>query len=82
MTVAQQIAHFGDVPITLDIELGRTIMTMREVLRVEIGSAIKFSRSAGDNIDVFVGGTLVGSGEIVIIEDNIGVRITDFSSEE
>ncbi len=82
MTVSQQIAHFGDVPITVDIELARRVMTMRELLELEVGSAIKLSRSAGDNIDVFVGGTLVGSGEIVILEDTVGVRITDFSSEE
>ncbi len=82
MTVLQQIAHFADVPVTIDVELARRVMTMRELLELEVGSAIKLSRSAGDNMDVFVGGTLVGSGEIVIIDDTVGVRITDFSSEE
>ncbi len=82
MTVLEQIAHFGDVPITVDIELARRVMTMREVLELEPSSVIKMPRSAGDNIDVLVGGALVGSGEIVIIEDTVGVRITDFNSEE
>ncbi len=82
MTVREQIAHYSDVPVTVDIELDRRVMTMRQMLELEAGSVIKMSRSAGDNIDVLVGGTLVGFGEIVIIEDTVGVRITDFSSEE
>ena len=82
MTVREQIAHLADIPVTVDIELDRRIMTMRQVLELEAGSVIKMSRSAGENIDVLVGGTLVGFGEIVIIEDTVGIRITDFSSED
>jgi flagellar motor switch protein FliN/FliY len=82
MTVREQIAHLADIPVTVDIELDRRVMTMRQVLELEAGSVIKMSRSAGENIDVLVGGTLVGFGEIVIIEDTVGIRITDFSSEE
>jgi flagellar motor switch protein FliN len=82
MTVREQIAHLSDIPVTVDIELDRRVMTMRQVLELEAGSVIKMSRSAGENIDVLVGGTLVGFGEIVIIEETVGVRITDFNSEE
>jgi flagellar motor switch protein FliN/FliY len=82
MTVREQIAHFNDIPITVDAELDHRVMTMRQVLEMEVGSVIKMSRSAGENINVLVGGTLVAYGEIVIIEDTAGVRITDFSSEE
>ena len=82
MTVFEQITHLADLPLTVDIELDRRVMTMRAVLELGIGSVIKMSRSAGENIDVLVGGMLVGSGEIVIIEDTVGVRITDFTSEE
>lgn len=82
MTVLEQIGRLGDVPVMVDIELDRRVMSMRQVLELESGSVIKMSRSAGENIDVVVGGTLVGFGEIVIIEDAVGVRITDFVSEE
>ncbi|MBS1874784.1 MAG: FliM/FliN family flagellar motor switch protein [Acidobacteria bacterium] len=82
MTVLEQLSHMADLPVTVDIELDRRVMTMREVLELDVGSVIKMTRSAGENIDVLVGGTLVGSGEIVIIEDTVGVRITDFASEE
>jgi flagellar motor switch protein FliN/FliY len=82
MTVLEQISHLADLPVTVDIELDRRVMTMREVLELGAGSVIKMSRSAGENIDVLVGGELVGTGEIVIIEDTVGIRITDFTSEE
>lgn len=82
MTVLEEIAHFTDVPVIVDVELDRRVMTVRKILELQVGSVIKMTRSAGENIDVLVGGTLVGFGEIVIIEDTVGVRITDFNGEE
>ena len=58
------------------------VMTTREVLRLEEGSVIATSRSAGENIDIYIGGVLCGSGEIVVIENTLGVRITDFRDGE
>ena len=81
MTPQQEIAAFGEVPVELEVELDRRLMTMREVLQLGEGSVIGTSRSAGDNIDLYIGGVLGGSGEIVIIENTIGVRITDFRDE-
>jgi flagellar motor switch protein FliN/FliY len=57
-------------------------MTVREILSLEQGAVVKMPRSAGENIDILVGGALVGSGEIVIIEETVGVRITDFNEED
>jgi flagellar motor switch protein FliN/FliY len=57
-------------------------MTIAKILDLGPDSVIRMARSAGDNIDILVGGALVGYGEIVIIEDAVGVRITDFSLEE
>ena len=82
MTALEQVATLADVPMAVDIELDRRILSLREVLELEVGSVIKMTRSAGENIDVLVGGTLLGFGEIVIIEDAVGVRITDFVGEE
>lgn len=82
MTALEEIAYFADVPIDVDIELDRRKMTVEEILSLEPGSVVKLPRSAGENIDVLIGGTLVGSGEIVIIEDTVGVRITDFKEED
>ena len=81
MSPQQQILHFGDVPIEIEVELDRRIMRTREVLELEEGSVISTLRSAGENIDIYIGGVLCGSGEIVVIENALGVRITDFRDE-
>jgi flagellar motor switch protein FliN/FliY len=76
------IAHYIDVPLDVEVELDRKTMTVRQILELGVGSVIAMNRSAGENIDIRVHGTLVGFGEIVIIEDSMGVRITDFVGEE
>jgi flagellar motor switch protein FliN/FliY len=82
MTALEEIAHLSNVPMDVEVELDRRNMTMREILALERGSVVKMTRSAGENIDLVIGGTLVGSGEIVIIEESFGVRITDFIEED
>jgi flagellar motor switch protein FliN/FliY len=82
MTPLEEIAEIADVPVEVEVELGRKIMTIAEILELGENSVIRIARSAGDNIDILVGGTLIGYGEIVIIEDAVGVRITDFGLEE
>ena len=81
MTSHEEIAHYSDVPVEIEVELDRKIMSIGAILELKVGSVLKMTRSAGENIDIFVGGTLVGFGEIVIIEDTMGVRITDFNEE-
>jgi flagellar motor switch protein FliN len=78
MTPQEAIAPLGDVPVEIEVELDRRMLTTREVLRLAEGSLIGTSRSAGENIDIYIGGVLCGSGEIVVIENTLGVRITDF----
>ena len=77
-----QIGHLADVAIEVEVELDRKQLTVREVLELEAGSVLKMTRSAGENIDVLIGGSLVGFGEIVLVEDTVAVRITDFNIEE
>jgi flagellar motor switch protein FliN/FliY len=77
-----EIARFADVPVEVEVELDRRVLTVREILELNPGSVIGMTRSAGENIDLYVGGKLVGFGEIVLIENNIGVRITDFKIED
>jgi flagellar motor switch protein FliN len=81
MNPQEEIAVLGEVPVEIEIELDRRIMTTREVLRLEEGSIIGTSRSAGENIDIYIGGVLSASGEIVLIENALGVRITDFRDD-
>jgi flagellar motor switch protein FliN/FliY len=77
----EPIAHLADIPIDIDVELGQKNMPLRDILALTSGSVIKMPRSAGENIDLIAGGTLFASGEIVIIDERFGVRITDFNEE-
>lgn len=77
----ERVATIADVPLPIDVELDRKVLSVRAILALGAGSVLKMSRSAGENIDIRVGGVLMGFGEIVILEDNIGVRITDFCGE-
>ena len=81
MTPQEEIGPLAEVTVEIEVELDRQVMHMREVLELAEGSVIRTARSAGENIDIYIGGMLGGSGEIVVIEDAIGVRITDFREE-
>jgi flagellar motor switch protein FliN len=82
MTPIEEVAHLADTRIDLEVELDRKIMTLRELLHIEIGGVLRMDRSAGENIDILVDGKVIGFGEIVIIEDAMGIRVTDFRSDE
>jgi flagellar motor switch protein FliN/FliY len=78
LTAAEEIALYLDVPMDIDVELDRRIMTVRQMLALDIGSVLRMNRSAGENLDVRVGGELLGFGEIVVNESTTGIRLTDF----
>jgi flagellar motor switch protein FliN/FliY len=82
MTAAQEIAQIADVPLEIEVELDRVDMRIGSLLDLDIDSILEMPRSAGENLDIYIGGRLVGFGEIVIIENSMGIRITDFKSED
>ncbi len=79
MSPLEELAHLADVPIDVEVVLDRRSMTMRDVLALEAGSTLRMTRAAGENVDMYLGDVLLGTGEIVVIEQAMGVRITDFS---
>ena len=81
MNPQEEIAPLGEVLVEVEIELDRRVMTGRQVLQMDEGSIIPTARSAGENIDIYIGGVLCASGEIVVIENLLGVRITDFRDD-
>jgi flagellar motor switch protein FliN/FliY len=81
MTPIEEIARFLDVPIEMNVELDRRPLSMREVMAFDVDSVIRLTRSAGENLDIRLGGALIGSGEIVVSETTTGIRITDFRTE-
>lgn len=77
----QHFAHFMDMPLTVEAILDRKTMTILEILALEEGSVIKLNRSAGENIDIIIGGVPAAFAEVVIIEELMGVRVTDLTSD-
>ncbi len=69
-----------DVPVTLSLEIGRASVTIRNLLSYTQGSVIELERLAGEPLDVLVNGTLIAHGEVVVVNDKFGVRLTDVVS--
>ncbi|MEH7234763.1 flagellar motor switch phosphatase FliY [Bacillus sp. JJ1562] len=70
-----------DIPLQVTVELGRTKRTIKEILELSAGSIIELDKLAGEPVDVLVNGKLIAQGEVVVIEENFGVRITDIISQ-
>ena len=66
-----------DVPMVIEAEMGRSSKTLRDVLRIGEGSVIDFDKEANEPVDLTINGRLIARGEIVEIEGNYGVRITE-----
>jgi flagellar motor switch protein FliN len=69
-----------DVPVTLSMEVGRTRIPIRNLLQLNQGSVVELDRAAGEPLDVFVNGTLVAHGEVVVVNEKFGIRLTDVIS--
>ena len=69
-----------DVPLQVTVELGRTKKLIREILELSPGSVLELDKLAGEPVDVLVNGKLLAKGEVVVIDENFGVRITDIVS--
>jgi flagellar motor switch protein FliN/FliY len=69
-----------DVPVTLSLEVGRTRLPIRSLLQLNQGSVVELERAAGEPLDVFVNGTLVAHGEVVVVNEKFGIRLVDVIS--
>lgn len=74
---AQDIDMILDIPVKLTVELGRTKMTIKELLRLSQGSIVSLDGLAGEPLDILINGYLIAQGEVVVVADKYGVRITD-----
>ncbi|AYP22860.1 flagellar motor switch protein FliN [Pantoea agglomerans] len=73
----QDIDLIMDIPVKLTVELGRTKMTIKELLRLAQGSVVALDGLAGEPLDILINGYLIAQGEVVVVNDKYGVRITD-----
>ncbi len=71
-----------DIPVTLSMEIGRTRLSIRNLLQLNQGSVVELDRLAGEPLDVLVNGTLIAHGEVVVVNEKFGVRLTDVMSPQ
>jgi flagellar motor switch protein FliN/FliY len=71
-----------DVMLQVSVELGRTRMTLRQILDLQQGSVVELDRIAGDNVDIFINGRLMARGEVVVVDDKFAVRINELISNK
>src|SRR5690625_7373069 len=69
-----------DIPVNISMEVGRTSITIRNLLQLNQGSVIELDRLAGEPLDVLVNGTLIAHGEVVVVNEKFGIRMTDVIS--
>ncbi len=69
-----------DVPLSMSLEVGRSRLSIRDLLQLNQGSVVELDRGAGEPLDVMVNGTLVAHGEVVVVNDKFGIRLTDVIS--
>ena len=66
-----------DIPVQMTVELGRTKISIRSLLQLAHGSVVELDGLAGEPLDVLVNGTLIAQGEVVVVNDKLGIRLTD-----
>lgn len=74
---ARNLELVMDIPVQLTVELGRTRMPIRTLLQLAQGSVVELNELAGEPLDVFVNGCLVAQGEVVVVNEKFGIRLTD-----
>ncbi|QXN23820.1 flagellar motor switch protein FliN [Shewanella putrefaciens] len=70
-----------DIPVTISMEVGRSYISIRNLLQLNQGSVVELDRVAGEPLDVMVNGTLIAHGEVVVVNDKFGIRLTDVISQ-
>ncbi len=70
-----------DIPVTISMEVGRSHISIRNLLQLNQGSVVELDRVAGEALDVLVNGTLIAHGEVVVVNDKFGIRLTDVISQ-
>ena len=70
-----------DIPVTISMEVGRSHISIRNLMQLNQGSVVELDRVAGEALDVLVNGTLIAHGEVVVVNDKFGIRLTDVISQ-
>ncbi len=71
------LSRVRDIPLEVTVELGRTRLLIQDIMDLSAGSIIELDKIAGEPVDLFANGLLVARGEVIVIDDNFGVRVTE-----
>jgi len=77
----QKLDGILDIPVVISMEVGRSKISIRNLLQLNQGSVVELDRIAGEPLDVMVNGTLIAHGEVVVVNDKFGIRLTDVISQ-
>ena len=77
----QKLDSILDIPVTISMEVGRSNISIRNLLQLNQGSVVELDRVAGEPLDVMVNGTLIAHGEVVVVNEKFGIRLTDVISQ-
>jgi flagellar motor switch protein FliN/FliY len=66
-----------DIPVSLSVELGRTQMKVREIMSLTVGTVIALDKMVNEQVDLYVNGKLIGRGDVVVVDDALGIKITE-----
>ena len=81
-TESEDYVRVRDIPLDVTVELGRTRLLIKDILDLSAGAIIELDKIAGEPVDLFANGLLVARGEVIVIDDNFGVRITEIITAE
>lgn len=73
-----ELDSFGDVSVSLEVRLGERMMTLEDILNMQVDNALLFEKAAGDNLEVLAGNVAIGSGQPMVIDGRLAIRLTDF----
>lgn len=76
------LGNILDIPVTLAVEIGNTQVSIRNLLQLNQGSVVELDRLAGEPLNVLVNGTLIAHGEVVVVNEKFGIRLTDVVSAQ
>ncbi len=80
-TALDEIRRYADIPLKISVILGQREMKVRELLQLRPDSLLELPKSAGENVDIFINGRLVGYGEVLEMEGSAGIRLTDIYTQ-
>lgn len=76
------LSRLSDIPMELSVEIGRTHMTVGETLELTVGSVVTLEREAGQAVDLLVNGTAIARGEVIVVDEQYGLRVTEILDEQ